>query len=186
MKVPAAEPLGWGALRSHLGRRPELAEGAYVAEGATLVGRVIVGERSSIWPGAILRADDGIVRLGSLTNVQDGAVVHGDASYPVEIGSRVTIGHAAVVHGCTLEDDVLIGIGAIVLDNALVKQGAVVSAGSLVTEGFVVPEHSIVRGVPARVIGERRSALARRMAETVEGYDHLRASYLNALSDAGS
>jgi carbonic anhydrase/acetyltransferase-like protein (isoleucine patch superfamily) len=186
VRAAAAEPLGWGALRAYLGRRPELAEGAYVAEGATLVGRVVVGERSSIWPGAILRADDGIVRLGALTNVQDGAVVHGDSSYPVEIGSRVTIGHAAIVHGCTIEDDVLIGIGATVLDNALVRKGAVVSAGSLVTEGFVVPERSIVRGVPARVIGERRTSLARRMTVTVEAYDQLRASYLNALSDPGS
>jgi carbonic anhydrase/acetyltransferase-like protein (isoleucine patch superfamily) len=181
MTPSAGRSLGWGALRAYLDREPELGESTYVAEGAVLIGCVIVGEGSSIWPGAIVRADDGVVRIGSATNVQDGAIVHADSSYPVNIGSRVTIGHAAVVHGCTVEDDVLIGIGAIVLDKALVRRGALISAGSLVTERFEVPENSIVRGIPGRVIGERGAVLERRMAKTVEDYVELRGRYVSAI-----
>jgi carbonic anhydrase/acetyltransferase-like protein (isoleucine patch superfamily) len=176
------EPLGWGSLREYLGRAPELGDGVYVAEGAIVVGRVVFGERASVWPGAMLRADDGTVTVGELTNVQDGAIVHGDAEYPVRIGLRVTIGHSAVVHGCTIRDGALIGIGARVLDHAVVGEGAVVAAGALVTERFEVPEQAVVRGVPARVVGERGDELAARVEETVAAYDSLRAQYLEALS----
>jgi len=179
MASPSVDPLGWGVLRRHLDRAPELGAGVYVAEGAVLVGRVVLGDHASVWPGVVIRADDGVVRVGPSTNVQDGAVVHGDAEYPVAIGARVTIGHAAVVHGCTVEDDALIGIGATVLDRAVVGRGAVVAAGALVTEGFSVPAGALVRGVPARVVGERSAALAARAAETVAAYERLRASYLN-------
>lgn len=181
MPPSAVQALGWGALREHLGGAPELAEGAYVAEGALLVGRVALGERASVWPGAVIRADDGLVRVGPLTNVQDGAVIHGDSDYPVAIGARVTVGHAAVVHGCTVEDEVLVGIGATVLDRAVVGRGAVLAAGALVTEGSEIPAGALVRGVPGRVMGERSDALAGRAAETVAAYERLRARYLGQL-----
>jgi carbonic anhydrase/acetyltransferase-like protein (isoleucine patch superfamily) len=137
-------------LRKFRGISPRVAVSAYIDPLATVIGDVAIGERSSIWPGATLRGDIDPIGVGDETNIQEGVVVHTDSGFPTTIGNRVTIGHAAVIHGCTIEDDALIGIGAMVLDGARVGKGAVVAAGSLVTEGMEVPPATLVMGAPAK------------------------------------
>jgi len=121
-----------------------------VDPGAHLIGNVIVGERSSVWPASVLRGDNEPITIGDDTNIQDGTVIHTDMGFPAIIGNRVTVGHACVLHGCSIEDDSLIGIGAIVLNGAKVRSGAVVAAGALVPEGMEVPAGMLVMGAPAK------------------------------------
>jgi len=138
-------------LKRFLGRGPRIAENAYVAPGATVVGDVELGPHSSIWPGAVLRGDINFIRVGRATNVQDCGVVHLSDDHPAILGDEVTVGHAAVVHACTLEDGVLVGMHATVLDGAVVGEGSVVGAHTLVKAGMEVPAGSLVLGVPGRV-----------------------------------
>lgn len=126
---------------------------AFVAPGAVVLGDVSVGAHSSVWYGAILRGDLAPISIGEATNVQDGCIVHVDANHPCRVGDRVTLGHGAILHGCTVEDDVLIGIRATVLDGVVVGSGSIVGAGAMVTEGTVIPPGSLVLGVPGRVVG---------------------------------
>jgi len=150
---------------------PELIdETAFVAPTATILGRVSIGARSSIWYGAVLRGDIDIITIGDETSIQDNAVVHVDAGVPARIGNRVTVGHGAIIHGATVEDDALIGIGAIVLNRARIGEGAVVGAGALVPEGMEVPPHTLALGVPARVVKEVSPELAARTRENAEHY----------------
>jgi carbonic anhydrase/acetyltransferase-like protein (isoleucine patch superfamily) len=135
----------------YTGVSPRVAPDAFVAPGATLVGDVTVEAGASIWFAAVLRGDGAAVRIGRDTNVQDGAVLHSDPDFPVRVGAHVSIGHRAVVHGCTVEDDCLIGMGAIVLNGAVVGRGSLVAAGAVVLEGTAVPPDSLVAGVPAKV-----------------------------------
>lgn len=138
---------------SFLGRAPRFDDSNYIAPTAALVGDVTLGEGASIWFGASLRGDVHWIEVGAGSNVQDNATVHvSRGTHPCRIGARVTIGHNAVVHGCTVEDDALIGIGAIVLDGAVVGAGSLVGAGALVTPNTVIPPRSMVLGAPARVV----------------------------------
>jgi carbonic anhydrase/acetyltransferase-like protein (isoleucine patch superfamily) len=137
-------------LRSFRGVWPRVAPSAYVDPGAAVIGDVIIGERSSVWPSASLRGDISVIEIGEETSIQDGTVVHTDALYPAIIGNRVTVGHMAVLHGCTVEDEVLIGIGAIVLNGARIGKGAVVAAGALIPEGAEIPAGMLAMGVPAK------------------------------------
>ena len=132
---------------------PVIPESAWVADTAVVRGNVTLGEHVSIWFAAVLRGDEAPIAVGDESNVQDGVVVHVSANFPCKIGRRVTVGHRAVVHGCTIEDGVLIGMGAIVLDGAHIGQGAVVAAGAVVSPGMEVPPNSLVIGVPAKVRG---------------------------------
>jgi len=138
-------------IRSLRGITPRIAASAYVDPGAHLIGDVSVGERASVWPTVVLRGDIEPITIGEESNIQDGAILHTDKGFPATIGKRVTIGHAAVVHGCIVEDDALIGIGAIVLTGAKIGRGAVVAAGALVPEGMEVPPDTLVIGTPAKV-----------------------------------
>ena len=138
--------------RSYRGIRPRIAASAYIDPSAQVIGDVEIGERSSIWPYAVLRGDANRIRIGEETNIQDNSVLHGDTGeYPVSIGNRVTVGHSTVIHGCAVEDDCLIGIGAILLNGARIGKGSVVAAGSLVPEDAVIPPGSLAVGVPAKV-----------------------------------
>lgn len=142
---------------------PQVSPSAYVAPTAVLVGDVWLGERSSIWFGATLRADGGPIRVGDEVSVQDNAVIHAGGGPGVRIGNRVTIGHGAIVHDCAIADDVLIGMGAVVLDGAQVGRGALVAAGAVVLQGTVVPPGRVARGTPAIIgpeLGERARDLA--------------------------
>ncbi len=150
---------------------PELIDdSAFVAPTAVVLGRVSIGARSSIWYGAVLRGDIDTITIGEETSIQDNAVVHVDAGVPARIGNRVTVGHGAIIHGAVVEDDALIGIGAIVLNNARVGRGAVVGAGAVVPEGMEIPPGMLALGVPARVIREVSPELAARTKENAEHY----------------
>lgn len=136
-----------------LGTHPRLGPDVWIAPSAAVYGDVELGEGSSVWFGAVLRGDVHYIRVGARTNVQDLAVVHVTRrTHPCVIGSGVTIGHGAIVHGCTVEDDCLIGMGAVVLDGAVIGAGSVVGAQALVTKDTVVPPRSLVLGSPARVV----------------------------------
>ncbi len=123
-----------------------------IAEGAVVRGRVTLGENVNIWYNAVLRGDVDAIEVGADTNIQDGCIVHEDFGRPVHIGCRVTVGHGAILHGCTIGDDTLVGMGAIVLNGATVGTGCIVGAGALVTQGTVVPDGSVALGSPARVV----------------------------------
>jgi carbonic anhydrase/acetyltransferase-like protein (isoleucine patch superfamily) len=130
---------------------PRVHETAWIAPGAVLAGDVEIGEQASVFYTAVVRADLGPIRLGARSNVQDGCVLHTDPGLELIIGSGVSVGHRAVLHGCRIEDDVLIGMGAIVMNGAVIGSGSIVAAGALVPEGVVVPPRSMVVGAPGRV-----------------------------------
>jgi carbonic anhydrase/acetyltransferase-like protein (isoleucine patch superfamily) len=133
---------------------PSLAADVYIAPGARVVGRVIVGTGSSIWFNAVVRGDMDEIVIGAETNIQDNVTVHVDFGEPVRIGSRVTVGHNAVLHGCTVEDEALVGMGAIILNGAVVGRGSIIAAGSVVAPGTIIPPHSLVMGIPGKVVRE--------------------------------
>jgi carbonic anhydrase/acetyltransferase-like protein (isoleucine patch superfamily) len=134
--------------------RPQLGNDCFVAPSATVVGRVTMGERCSVWFGAVLRGDSAELTLGDRVNVQDAAVLHADAGFPLSIADDVTIGHQAMVHGCTVEAGCLIGIQAVILNGAVIGAGSLVGAGALVTEGKRFPPRSLIVGSPAKVLRE--------------------------------
>jgi carbonic anhydrase/acetyltransferase-like protein (isoleucine patch superfamily) len=139
-------------LRSYRGQSPRIHPTAYVDESAQVIGDVEVGEESSVWMCVVIRGDVHRIRIGRRSNVQDGSVVHAmKDTHPTLIGDSVTIGHAAVVHGCTVDDQCLIGMGAILLNGAHVGAQSIVAAGALVTEGMKVPPRSLVMGSPGKV-----------------------------------
>jgi carbonic anhydrase/acetyltransferase-like protein (isoleucine patch superfamily) len=141
-------------VRSYLGHTPVIPDSCYIDISAQIVGQVELGERSSVWMNAVLRGDVHSIRLGSQTNVQDCAVLHGMRyKYPVIVGDWVTIGHNATVHGCVVEDACLIGMGVTILNNARIGEGSIVAAGAVVPENTVVPPNTLWAGVPAK---ERR------------------------------
>lgn len=133
------------------GRVPSVDETAWVADTARVVGQVELGERVSVWYSAVLRGDGDAVRVGARTNLQDGCVLHADPGFPLTVGAGVSVGHAAVLHGCTVEDDVLVGMGAVVMNGAVIGAGSMVGAGALVSPGTVVPPGSLVVGTPGKV-----------------------------------
>lgn len=139
-------------IRSYRGIVPRIAASAYIDQSAQVIGDVTVGERSSIWPNVTARGDVHWIRIGDESNVQDNCVLHCDpGTFPLSVGNRVTVGHLAVIHGCTIEDDCLIGIGAIILNGAKIGKGSVIAAGAVVPEGAEVPPGSLVMGVPGKV-----------------------------------
>lgn len=142
----------------------------WIAPGAIVVGEVRLGARVSLWYGCVLRGDLEPIDIGDETNVQDLSVVHVDHGFPARLGRRVTVGHRAVIHGCTVGDEAVIGMGAVLLSGSRIGRGALVAAGALVREGFEVPPGAIAAGVPARLSGEVDEALRRRFAEGVETY----------------
>jgi carbonic anhydrase/acetyltransferase-like protein (isoleucine patch superfamily) len=159
---------------------PEIAPGAFVHESAEVIGRVRLGARSSVWPRAVVRGDADLIAIGEETNVQDGAVLHADAGVPCTVGSRVTIGHLACVHGCTIEDEVLVGIGAVVLNRARIGSGSVIGAGAVVAEGVEIPAGSLVLGVPGRVARRTTEAQRRGLVESAAHYAALVALHRGA------
>jgi carbonic anhydrase/acetyltransferase-like protein (isoleucine patch superfamily) len=150
---------------------PELVgDRVFVASSATVLGRVRLGNDSSVWFGAVIRGDTEWVEIGERSNIQDLSVLHADPGYPCLIGNGVTVGHAAVVHGATVRDGALIGIRAVVLNGAVIGSGAIVGAGSVVPEGREIPPGHLAVGVPARVIRELSDDDRRRIKETADHY----------------
>jgi carbonic anhydrase/acetyltransferase-like protein (isoleucine patch superfamily) len=142
---------------------------AFVASNAIVRGQVHLGRECSIWFGAVLRGDIVPIHIGSQTNVQDLACLHGDEGFPCQVGDRVTIGHGAIVHGALVEDEVLIGIQAVILNGARIGKHSIVGAGALVCEGQVVPPRSLVLGIPGRVI---RDVTDQEVERILHGWDH--------------
>lgn len=139
-------------LRPYRGRLPTVDPSAYIDESAQVIGDTTVGAESSVWMNAVIRGDVNIIRIGARTNVQDNSVIHVmNETHPTRIGDDVTIGHSAVVHGTTIHDRVLIGMGVILLNGAVIGEDSIVAAGTLVTEGTVIPPRSMVMGAPGKV-----------------------------------
>jgi len=139
-------------IRPYKGIEPKIAETAFIEESAQIIGDVHIGEHSSVWFGCVLRGDVYHIRIGNNTNIQDSTVVHVTSGRcPTIIGNRVTVGHRVVLHGCTVHDRSLIGIGSILLDDVVIGEESLIAAGSLVTPGTVIPPRSLVLGAPARV-----------------------------------
>ncbi|MFD8595203.1 gamma carbonic anhydrase family protein [Kitasatospora sp. NPDC059646] len=133
------------------GRAPAVDPGAFVAPTAVVVGDVTIAAGASVWYGAVLRGDAESITVGAGSNVQDNCTLHADPGFPLVVGERVSVGHNAVLHGCTVEDDVLVGMNATVLNGARIGAGSLVAAGAVVPQGMAVPAGSLVAGVPARV-----------------------------------
>ena len=152
---------------------------AFIHPLAYVYGDVTLGPRVSVWPMAVIRGDTASIEIGEDSNVQDGTIVHVDHGVPTKIGARVGIGHRAIIHGCTIEDDVLIGMGAILLNRVHVGTGSIVGAGAVCKEGMVIPPNSLVLGVPGRIVRETTPAERERIAATVQSYLELQELHAN-------
>jgi carbonic anhydrase/acetyltransferase-like protein (isoleucine patch superfamily) len=162
--------------------RPEIDADAWVAPGAVVVGTARLFARSSVWFGAVIRADGDSVELGEGSNLQDGCVMHTDPGFPLVVGAGVSVGHRAVLHGCTIADDVLIGMGAVVLNGARIGAGSLVAAGAVVLEGAEVPPGSLVAGVPGKVRRELSEQERASILLNAEAYRHLAVTHAAATS----
>lgn len=134
------------------GKKPKIDKSCFIADGAYVIGDAALGKNVSVWFGAVVRADNDSIEIGDDCNIQDNASVHSDPLFPVKLGKMVTVGHNAVIHGCTIEDKVVIGMSATVLNGAVIGEGSIVGAGALVKEGTVIPPYSLAVGVPARIV----------------------------------
>mgnify|MGYP000422955056 CR=1 FL=1 len=160
---------------------PSLGEDVFVAPGAWVIGDVIVGSRSSIWFNTLVRGDVHIIRIGAETNIQDNSTLHvTGGKFPLHMGDRITVGHRAIVHGCTVEDDCLIGMGAIIMDGVHIGRGSLVGAGAVITPGTVIPPGSVVLGFPAQVVRQVGDAERRLIEESCKHYLDLAREYLYA------
>ena len=163
---------------------PVVAENAFVAPNATVIGDVKIGSESSIWFNTVVRGDVNFIRIGRKTNVQDGTVIHVSSDgYPTIIGNEVLIGHMAVIHACTIEDKCFIGMSATVMDGAVIKEGAFVAAGALVTPGKTVLSGELWGGVPAKLIRLVRKEEADKFPEQIERYSILAEKYSDLFKD---
>ena len=162
------------------GKTPVVAQSTWVAANVVLVGEVELADDCGIYYGCVLRADSDRIAIGNGTNIQDGCVLHADPGFPVKVGENVSVGHRAVLHGCTIENDVLIGMGAIVLNGAYIGSGSLIAAGAVILEGAVIPPNSLVAGVPAKI---RRETSAEERAAIVQNAINYRE--LSALNAAG-
>src|SRR5687768_6915052 len=149
---------------------PTIHPTAYIHPAAVVMGDVTLGARVSVWPTAVIRGDTDRIVIGADTNVQDGTIIHVDHGLPATIGARVGIGHRAIVHGATVAEDSLIGMGAILLNRVVVGTGSIIGAGALCPEGMKIPPGSLVLGVPGRVVRQVTSAERERIAATVRSY----------------
>ena len=154
-------------IRTYLGHAPQIAATAYIDPQAVVIGDVVIGEHSSVWPCAVLRGDVNFMRIGARTNIQDGSVLHvmRDTN-PLILGDNVTVGHAVVLHGCTIESRCLIGMGSIILNGARIGTGSIIAAGTLVPERAIVPPGSLFMGQPGKL---RRTLIAEDL-ESIDGY----------------
>ena len=170
-------------IRTFQGIKPTVPKSCFIEETAVVIGDVVMGEACSVWFNAVIRGDVNYIRIGNRTNVQDLCMLHvTHDTHPLVIGSEVTIGHHVVLHGCTIQDRVLVGMGAIIMDGAVIGEDSVVGAGALVVEGTIVPPKSLVLGSPAKV---KRSVTAKELAwvkDSAENYVQYASQYL---SDSG-
>lgn len=152
------------------GKTPQLAPGAWVADSAQVIGEVHLGENASVWCGAVIRGDSDSIRVGRNTNIQDLAVLHADEGVPLVIGDNISVGHQAMLHGCTIGDGSLIGIQAVILNGAKIGKNCIVGAGSVVTENKEFPDGSMIIGAPARVTRQLGEAQIAGLTGVTDGY----------------
>ena len=169
------------------GQAPEFpASGNYfIADTATVIGKVRLHDAASVWFGAVLRGDNEWIEIGENSNVQDNATCHTDPGFPLSIGKNCTVGHNVILHGCTLEDGALVGMGSIVMNGAKIGRGSVVGAGAVITEGKEFPEHSLIIGAPARVIRTLDAAQVERMGSAARSYVKNGPRYVKGLKKIG-
>ena len=166
--------------------RPDIPVSAFVADNATVIGKVTLGEDVSVWFGATLRGDNERIRIGAGSSIQEGAVLHTDMGYPLAVGHHVTVGHQAVLHGCTVGDGALIGIRAVILNGAVIGARCLVGAGALVTEGKHFAEGSLIIGAPARVRRPLTEAELDALAVSAADYVRRQAYYRQHLQAVGA
>ena len=159
---------------------PKIDSTAWTASTATLIGAVTIGAHASVFYGAVLRADEGAIRIGAGSNVQDNVTMHTDPGLELTIGSRVSVGHGAILHGCVIEDDCLIGMGATILNGAVVGAGSLVAAGSVVLENTIIPPSSLVTGMPAKAIRTLDAEEIGSLVENARHYAELSARHAQA------
>ena len=152
------------------GKAPQLGKNVWIAESAHVMGGVELGDDVSVWFGAVIRGDTEVIRIGHRSNVQDGAVLHADIGFPLVVGEGVTVGHQVMLHGCTIGNDSLIGIQAVVLNGAKIGRNCIVGAGSVVTEGKEFPDNSLIIGSPAKVVRVLDEAAAARLKQSAAHY----------------
>lgn len=167
------------------GIAPQIDPTAWIAPTAVLIGHVIVGPRANIWFGAVLRGDNEPIVVGEGSNIQENSVLHTDIGYPLTIGANCTIGHKAMLHGCTVEEGSLIGMGATVLNGATIGAGSLVGACALVTEGKTIAPGSLVMGSPGKVVRELDAAARERLIRSAEGYQANAARFARGMRPAG-
>ena len=161
-------------------KSPVIHSSAAVANNAVIVGDVKLGENVSIWYNAVLRGDDGSIEIGCSSNIQDGCILHPEPAFPVKVGESVTVGHRALLHGCTIEDGCLVGMSATVMNGAVIGRNSIVAAGALVTQGFTAPEGSLVMGAPARVRRALTPEEIRSLTESAAHYVRCAAEHIEA------
>ena len=164
-------------------RRPQIDATAYVADDAQIIGDVVLAAESSVWFGAVLRGDTERIAVGAGSNVQDGAILHADPGFPCTVGAGVVAGHGAILHGCQIGDDCLIGMGAIILNGATIGPGSIVAAGAVVPEGKAFPPGSLIMGVPAKVMREVTAEDREQIASGARHYQERARMYRAELGD---
>ena len=164
-------------LLEYLGKKPRVAGDAYVAPGAHLIGDVELGEQSSVWFGCVLRGDINRVAIGHHTNIQDHSICHVADDFACLVGNYVTVGHRAILHACTVGDEVLIGMGAVLMNGVVIGEQSIVGAAALLTEGLHVPPGSLVYGAPAKVISKLGEKERRQIKSWAEKYCRIAANY---------
>lgn len=175
-------------ITQYLNKKPVIPPSVFVAPGAVLIGDVELGEECTVWFNAVIRGDVNYIRIGSRTNIQDAAVLHVTLNkHPLILGDEITVGHGAILHGCTVHNRVLIGLGARVLDRAVVRSNSIVAAGALVKEGFEVPERTLVAGVPAKPIRDLTDDEVKKIERSANNYIEYAKTYrrLNLFNPQG-
>ncbi len=165
-------------IKSFQDKHPQIPHSCYISESVDILGDVVLGEEVNIWFGTVIRGDMNFIRIGSRTNIQDNATIHvTTGTAPTVIGSEVTVGHNAIIHGCTIEDRCLIGMGSIILDNAVIGEGSIIGAGALIPPGHVVPPRSLYVGLPAKRIREVTQAEYDDIVERAQHYINFAGKY---------
>jgi len=163
----------------HQGKKPQIHPSVFLAPTAVVIGDVTIGEGSSVWFGAVVRGDIQSIRIGRRVNIQDMVMIHVDApDHPTRIADDVTMGHRAIVHGCTIEEGSLIGMGSVVMNGAVIGEGSLVAAGALVTEGKVLPPRSLIAGIPGKVLRQLSEDESEGLKKHARHYAELAATYL--------
>ena len=167
----------FGLLKEVAGNKPVIADNTLLMDGAILIGRVELKEGATVWYNAVLRAENASITVGENSSIQDNCVIHVEEEFPATIGKNVTVGHCAILHGCTIEDNCIIGMGATVMDGAVVKSGSIVGAGALVAEGKVIENNSVVMGIPAKLIRKSDDKTLNKISENANAYANYRKMY---------